>query len=477
MSDLLFKSATELAALVRSGEVSSRELVEESLAQIDAVGEDVNAFTQVRPEQALAEADTIKPGDERPFAGVPTAIKDLAALAGWPVYHGSDLFAEYTPDFDDFVVRRIKDAGFVIVGKTQTPEVGILPVTEPRRFGPARNPWDLERTPGGSSGGAAAAVAAGMLPIAHGSDGGGSIRIPAACTGLVGLKPARGRISRGPLVGDAFLSTDGMLCRTVEDAAHTLDVLQGYEPGDSTWAPPPPEPFADAMRREPSGLRIALVTEPAMTSTVDQVSLGAARSAAARLESLGHSVEEVTPPWHGSGDLLPAFTAVFGTAIGSAVLYGARASGLEPNADTLEPLTLELFRRMNEMTAPEYAVALAFLQGHARGIVEWSRNYDFVITPALGQRPVRIGEIDACSDDPIDDFRRSGHFTPFTAVFNVTGQPAISLPLGVAEDGLPTAVQIVGQPAAEAALLALAAQLEAARGPIEQRPPLAAEPA
>ncbi|HEX8855399.1 MAG TPA: amidase family protein, partial [Thermoleophilaceae bacterium] len=284
-------------------------------------------------------------------------------------------------------------------------------------------------------------------------------------------------ISRGPRIGDAFLSTDGMLCRTVEDTARTLDVLAGYEPGDASWAPPPSEPFADAMLREPSGLRIALVAEPPMPSSIDDVSMGAARSAAALLESLGHSVEEVTPPWHGSRDLLPAFTAIFGTAIASGVLYGARSTGLEPNEETLEPLTLALFRRVNEMTAPDYAVAFGFIQGHARRIVEWALGYDFLITPALGQRPVQIGEIDACSDDPLDDFRRSGVFTPFTAVFNTTGQPAMAFPLGVADDGLPTSVQIVGRPAGEAALLALAAQLEAARGPFEERPPLVAEPA
>ncbi len=212
MSDeLLFKSAFELAALVRSGELRSRELVEASLAQIEALQPELNAFVHLDPEGALQTADAVEAGDERPFAGVPIAIKDTAPVKDMPFTMGSDLFGDFIPPHDAFVVRRLREAGFVIVGKTNMPEFGILPVSEPRRFGPARNPWDTDRTPGGSSGGAAAAVAAGMVPLAHGSDGGGSLRIPAACCGLVGLKPSRGRVSRGPDQGDDFLVSDGVL--------------------------------------------------------------------------------------------------------------------------------------------------------------------------------------------------------------------------------------------------------------------------
>ena len=200
----------------------------------------INAFTHVAHESALAAAEAISPGDPRPFAGVPIAIKDNRPVAGMPLTNGSDLFGDFVPDHDAFLVRRLREAGFVIVGKTSMPEMGILPTTEPRRFGPTRNPWNLERTPGGSSGGSAAAVAAGMVPVAHGNDGGGSIRIPAACCGLVGLKPARGRVSVGPDSGQSFLVCDGALTRTVQDTAALLDVLGGPEPGDATWAPPPP---------------------------------------------------------------------------------------------------------------------------------------------------------------------------------------------------------------------------------------------
>src|SRR5215217_6363834 len=251
-ADLLFRPATELAALVRSGEITARELTETALARIEALEPELNAFTHLDPDGALAAADAVQPGDPRPFAGVPTAIKDTAPVAGMPYTLGSDLFGDYVPQYDAFVARRLRDAGFVFVGKTSLPEFGILPVTEPRRFGPTRNPWDTERTPGGSSGGAAAAVAAGMVPLAHGADGGGSIRIPAACCGLVGLKTARGRISRGPELGDDL-----------------LDLLAGYELGDGNWAPPPTEPFASAAAREPGRLRIGVTTRPPIDVAVD----------------------------------------------------------------------------------------------------------------------------------------------------------------------------------------------------------------
>src|SRR5918998_1571080 len=265
-ADLLFRPAGELAALVRAGELTARELVESALERIEALDPDLNAFVCTDPDGALAAADAVEAGDERPFAGVPIAVKDTAAVAGLPYTLGSHAFGDFVPAHDAFVVRRLREAGFVIVGKTNLPEFGILPVTEPRRFGPTRNPWDPERTPGGSSGGAAAAVAAGMVPLAHGSDGGGSIRIPAACCGLVGLKPSRGRISRGPDQGDDFLVQDGVLTRTVADTAALLDVLAGYEPGDASWAPPPPEPFARTAGREPGRMRIGVTTVPAIES-------------------------------------------------------------------------------------------------------------------------------------------------------------------------------------------------------------------
>jgi amidase len=473
VDDLLTRPATDLAELVRSGEVSSRELVEASLGRIDALQPELNAFVHVAAEGALATADAVKSGDERPFAGVPIAVKDTAQVAGMPYRLGSDIFGDFVAQVDAFVVRRLREAGFVIVGKTSLPEFGILPVTEPRRFGPTRNPWDTERTPGGSSGGAAAATAAGMVPLAHGSDGGGSIRIPAACCGLVGLKPSRGRISRGPEQGDDFLVQDGVLTRTVAETAALLDVLAGYETGDASWAPPPAEPFAAAAEREPGRLRIGVTTTAAIDAPLDPLCEGAVRDAAELLESLGHDVEEVEAPW-AQGGLLEVFTLVFGTPISMGLFFGAQVTGREPAAELVEPLSWTIWNGIRERSALDYLLARTQLGAFSRAIVALWNDYDVVMTPALAQRPVRIGEIDACSAEPWEDFRRSGQFTPYTAIFNVTGQPAISVPLFHGDDGLPLAVQLAGKPAGEGELLALAAQLEAARPWAERRPEAAA---
>jgi len=472
-AELLFRPAAELAGLVRAGEVTSRELVEAAFERIEALDGELNAFVHLDPDGALAAADAVGAGDERPFAGVPIAVKDTAPVAGMPYRMGSDLFGDFVPDHDAFVVRRLREAGFVLVGKTNLPEYGILPVTEPRRFGPTRNPWDTGRTPGGSSGGAAAAVASGMVPLAHGSDGGGSIRIPASCCGLVGLKPSRGRVSRGPDQGDDFLVQDGVLTRTVAETAELLDVISGYEPGDATWAPPPEEPFAQAAQREPGRLRIGFTTEAAIEAELDPLCEKAVQDAARLLGELGHEIEEVRPPWTGK-DLLRTFTLVFGTPIGMGMWFGGQVTGREPSEELVEPLSWTIWEGIRERSPVDYLLARTQLTAFARPIVALWSEYDAVLTPALAQRPVPIGAIDACSANPWEDFRRSGQFTPYTAIFNATGQPAISLPLFLGDDGLPLAVQIAGRPAGEAGLLALAAQLEAARPWADRRPPQSA---
>jgi len=470
-ADLLSRPATELARLVKAGEVTSRELTEASLERIEALDPELNAFVHLDPDGALAAAGSIDPSDERPFAGVPIAIKDTAAVAGMPYRLGSDMFGDFVPPQDAFVVRRLRDAGFVFVGKTNLPEFGILPVTEPRRFGPTRNPWDTERTPGGSSGGAAAAVAAGMVPLAHGSDGGGSIRIPAACCGLVGLKPSRGRISRGPEQGDDLLVQDGVLTRTVSETAALLDVMAGYERGDATWAPPLPEPFAQTAAREPGRLRIGVTTVPAIDmAAIDPLCERAAHDAAGLLESLGHEVEQVDPPWKGQ-ELLRAFTLVFGTPVALGIWFGSQVTGREPSAELVEPLSWKIWEGVRERNPLDYLLARTQLAAASRSIVALWDDFDAIVTPTLAQRPVRTGEIDSCSDDPWEDFHRSGEFTPYTALFNVTGQPAISLPLYHGDDGLPVGVMIAGRPAGEGPLLSLAAQLEAASPWADRRPP------
>jgi len=470
VSGLLRKPALELARMVREREVSSRELVQASLDRIAAT-EALNHWTLTDGEAALDAADGIEGGDERPFAGVPLAIKDLfAPVAGLRMAHGSDLLGDFTPDYDYALVRRFREAGFVLVGKTQTPEFGILPVTEPRRFGPACNPWDPGRTTGGSSGGSAGAVAAGAVPVAHGSDGGGSIRIPAACCGLVGLKPHRGRISRAPDLGDQMLSTDGVLTRTTADTAALLDVMAGYEVGDATWAAPPEAPFAELAARDPGKLRVALTFDMPIETGLDPECERGAREAAAALEELGHEVEEVDAPWKGA-DLLPTFSVLWAANVSASVFHGQIVSGTEPSEENIEPLSKWLWETGKRTAAPQYIAAVAGLQAFSRGLVAFWEGYDLVLTPALAKRPVLHGEIDPCGQNPAHEFKKSGEFTPFTAPFNVTGQPAISVPITHGDDGLPTAAQLVGPPLGEGLLLAVCGQLEQARPWADRVPP------
>jgi amidase len=479
--DLLMRPVLELAELIRSGELGAVELVQASLRRIDELEPQVNAFTYIAHDQALAAAAEVKPGDPRPFAGVPIAIKDNRAVAGMPITMCSELFGTLVPPFDSFCVRRLRAAGFVIVGKTALPEMGILPTTESRRNGPTHNPWNLQRTPGGSSGGSGAAVAAGMVPIAHGNDGGGSIRIPASCCGLVGLKPARGRVSVGPDSGQSFLVSDGILTRTVLDTAATLDVIAGYEPGDATWAPPAAGAYAELTARAsapPTGsstrLRIGLALNPPLDGArLDPVNEAAARDAGALLESLGHELEEITPPWSGL-DLLPDFTRAFGPQVSMTTLIGGQLAGREPTEADVEPLTWMMWERARAQDSLTLLSAQGKLERVARSLVTFFAPYDAVLTPALGARPVAIGEIHGRGPDPWGNYQRSGSFTPYTAIVNVTGQPAISVPLYHGDDGLPTAVQLIGPPAREEVVLALAHQLEQALPWADRRPELAA---
>jgi amidase len=461
-AELMFRGATELAGMVRSGEVSARELVALSLDRIEELNPRLNAFVDVDGERALAAAAQIEAGDERPFAGVPTAIKNNRAVAGLRTTIGCSLLERNVSLHDSNVSRRLKDAGFVIVGTTTLPEYGILPVTEARLFGATRNPWDLERTPGGSSGGAAAAVASGMVPVAHGNDGGGSIRIPAACCGLVGLKPARGRISAAPERAEAPLDVDGMLTRTVADTAAILDVLAGYEPGDVAWAPPPTEPFAAAAAREPRRLRIAVATKPPLAdAAIDPLCLKAVADAAGLLRSLGHEVEEVEPPWQIEG-LQQLFGAVFSIHIATQILYSGMVAGREPTAEDMEPMSWAIHQMTKQIDSVHGLGMEIQLQALTRQLVQFLAHYDALLTPALAERPLPLGTLDTHAPDPMSTFTRSGYFTPFTPIFNASGQPAIAVPLYQGDDGLPLAVQLAGRPAEEATLLSLARQLEIA---------------
>jgi amidase len=475
-SDLMFRPASELAGMVRAGEVSSRELVEISLARIEELNPQLNAFVDVDAERALAAADEVSSGDERPFAGVPIAIKNNRPVNGLRLTYGCSLMKDFVADYDHNVTRRLRDAGFVIVGSTTLPEYGILPVSEARLFGPTRNPWDLERTPGGSSGGSAAAVASGMVPVAHGNDGGGSIRIPAACCGLVGLKPSRGRISAAPELGDSSLGIDGMLTRTVADTAAILDVLEGYETGDATWAPPPSEPFAQSAAGAPGRLRIAATTlAPIAEAVVDPIASQAVTDAAELLRSLGHEVVEVEPPWRVEG-LQELFGVVFSNHIALSIAYSGAVAGRGVggiSSEDMEPMSWAIFSMIQKLSAVQGMAATVQLQAHSRRLVSFLEPYDALLTPALAERPLPLGTLDTAAPEPMSTFTRSGLFTPFTPIFNASGQPGISLPLFQGEDGLPLGVQLVGRPAGEAALLALAAQLELALPWAERRPALA----
>jgi amidase len=468
--DLMFRSALELAAMVRSGELSARELAQVSLDRIEELNPRLNAFVQVDAERALATAAGIGSGDERPFAGVPIAIKNNRPVAGLRLTYGCSLMENFAADYDHNVTRRLKQAGFVIVGSTTLPEYGILPTTEARLFGPTRNPWDPERSPGGSSGGAAAAVAAGMVPVAHGNDGGGSIRIPAACCGLVGLKPQRGRISAAPELGESLLGIDGVLTRTVGDTAAILDVLAGYEAGDATWAPPPATPFAAATTHPPGRLRIAMTNLPPVADAiVDPLCAAAVEQAAGLLRELGHDVEEVTPPWQIDG-LTELFGAVFCTHIGLSIAFSGIVAGREPVAADMEPMSWAIFSMVKKLNAVEGFGATVRLEAFTRQLVQFLEPNDVLLTPALAERPLPLGTLDAGAPNPMETFTRSGLFTPFTPVFNASGQPGISVPLFHGEDGLPLAVQLVGRPAGEDTLIALAAQLEIARPWAARRP-------
>jgi amidase len=469
-TDLMFTPVTDLAARVRGGELAARELVQASLDRIAQLDPELNAFVELDAERALAAADAIEPGDERPFAGVPIGIKANVPVEGLCMNFGSRFLQGHRPGHNAYLIRRLREAGFVIVGVTNMPEFGILPTTEPRQSGPTRNPWDRSRTPGGSSGGSAAAVAAGMVPIAHGNDGGGSIRIPASCTGLVGLKPSRGRISRGPDMGDSFLVSDGVLSHTVSETANLLDVLAGYEVGDSTWAPRPAEPYATSVRRDPGRLRVAMTAANPLDVDVDPECVHGMHQAAELLSSLGHDVEEANPGMPGR-DALRLFIGAFGPAVSMGISYGELLAGRPPNDDEIEPLSRAIHEQSQQTTSVGYLLAVAQLQALARGIVAFFAGYDLLLTPALAERPLPIGECHGYGEDPMADLARSGRFTPFTARFNVTGQPAISVPIGFGEDGLPTNVQIVGKPLGEDTLLQVAGQIEAARPWAQHRPP------
>lgn len=464
-------TALDQADAVRRGELHPSELVEHALARVEALDPLLGAFTTVTP--AAARAAARGPHPDGVLAGVPTAVKDLALTAGVETRFGSRTYAGFVPDVDDDAARLMRAAGMVSLGKTASPEFGLPPYTEPAGYPPAVTPWDPARLAGGSSGGAAAAVAGGLVAVAHGTDGGGSIRIPAACCGLVGLKTSRGLVSRGPVGGDPLgMSVSGPLARTVTDAAALLDVLAAAVPGEP-WPPPGPTTghLEAARRAEPGPLRIGRYAEPPVPdAVVDPAGLAAYEQVTTTLVELGHDVVEVdsgiTP------DFLPAFETIW------AVL--AHATPVPPGTEhLLEPLTAWMRERGAAVDAPRYLAATQAAVGLGRRIVRaHAASVDVVLTPMLAQLPRPVGWFR--DQEPAEDFARQKRFTPFTAAYNVTGQPALSLPVAWgrpadAPEGppLPVSVQLVGLSGADALLLALGAQVHAAVGwDATRRPPL-----
>jgi amidase len=453
---LAFLPALEQARLVRDGEVSSRELVQLYLDRIERFDDELKAYVTVVADQALSAAEAPPPG---PFSGVPLPIKDLVETAGIRTTFSCKALADYVPTQDAELVRRLRAAGFVVIGKTNTPEFGITAVTESELNGICRNPWSPGHTPGGSSGGAAAAVAAGLAAIAQGSDGGGSIRIPSSCCGLYGIKPTRGRVSPAPR-GDTYgLSVAGPIARTVSDAAAFLDAVAGSLPGDPYRAPPPERPFLDEVGADPGRLRVGLALEPPHPVPVDDVCVAAASEAAALIEELGHDVEPFSLPQ--SEEAWRLFAVVWATI---PAVYPV------DDASLLEPINRTFLEQAQQISSADYVRAYTGLQVQGRTFATACAEYDVVLTPTLAKPPVPIGWVFE-PEDPWEQSRRAGAFTPFTPPVNVAGLPAVSVPFTATDDGLPIGIQLIGRAVDEATLIRLSAQLEEARPWADRTPP------
>jgi amidase len=494
-----------LAELVRDRQVAAGELVEAALARIEARNPALNAVVHTMAEQARAEAsgEGAGPSGESslgaagqpspgPFAGVPLVLKDLmAAVAGEPLTSSCRFLANYVPDHDSELVRRLRRAGFVFVGKTNTPEFGIMAVTEPRFRGPARNPWDTDRTPGGSSGGSAAAVAAGITPLAHGGDGGGSIRIPASCCGLFGLKPSRGRVPLGPDFGEAWggFVQEHVLTRSVRDSAAVLDATAGADESAPYAAPPAARSFLSAVTADPGRLRVAFTSEPFFGRSTHAECRAAVEDAAKLCESLGHEVQEATPRFDKAA-ARRAFMVVVAAGVARDVARAGELMGQGPTKAGFEPATWFLRSAGRRLSAEDYEAALDTAHEVRRSFAAFFADFDILLTPTLPQPPVAVGALqphglDAASLRVLPYLPLGPALQPLlvkfatdtweamgnTMVFNQTGQPAMSVPLAWSTGGLPIGLQFAARYGEEATLFSLAGQLETARPWAQRRPP------
>lgn len=465
--------ATDQAALVARGEVTPAELLEAALERIARLDPELHALTF----RWFHEARSTAAGDlpDGPFRGVPFLLKDLHAhMAGRPLSNGNVALAEAAPSSprSTTLVERYEAAGFVIAGRTNSPELGSVPTTEPVAWGPTRNPWDLDRTPGGSSGGSGAAVASGMVPIAHASDGGGSIRIPASCCGLIGLKPTQGRITVGPYRDESNLGVEHCLSRTVRDTAALLDATHGPGVGDTVLAPAPARPYLDEVGADPGRLRIGLLDHAPQGTPIDDDCAEAARSAAAMLEGLGHHVEPGFPEALADPTVTGRFLALWATGMAMGLRGCEELLGRPLAEDEVEPVNWVQAEYAKTLHATDLAEALAASAAFRRRTQQWwADGWDLLLTPTLGEVPLALGTLANDPENPLHPLARAGAFVPFTPAWNMTGQPAISLPLHRTADGVPVGVQLVAAYGREDVLIQVAAQLESAHPWAHLHPP------
>ena len=473
-SELAGLDATRCAALVRSGELTPLELVDAAIDRAEQVNGTLNAIVTEMYDHAR---DTARSHSGTGiFAGVPFLVKDfLAEVEGVRFTEASSFLSDYVPAEDSELVRRFRAAGLVFIGKTNTPEFAIGPTTEPRLFGATRNPWDPARTPGGSSGGAAAAVSARVVPMAHGNDAGGSIRIPASCCGLVGLKPSRGRVPLGPHYGDLFsgLVAELGVTRSVRDTAALLDAVAGPAVGDPYFPAPPARSYTNEVDRPPGALKIGFCSETPLGDPTDPECERAVRDAAALCESLGHDVEEVRPEF--DADVLwTTFTTLVSAGAAWAIADWERRTGRTAEPDHFEPFVWAFAERGRSLGAHEYLLAVQDMQRTVRDVSAYFDRFDVWLTPTLGQPPVELGTLVYDGRDPFELRRRCGRFSPYTWVSNTSGQPAISVPLHWTASGLPVGTHFVARWGEEATLIRLAGQLERACPWADRRPGICA---
>jgi amidase len=471
--------ASAQAELVRTGQVSAAELVDAAIARVEKLDPELNAVIHRQFDQARERA--AGPLPDGPFRGVPFLLKDFAAHeAGQPFHEGLRLAKElnFVEDSDTELVRRFRAAGFVTIGRTNTPELAILPTTEPEAYGATRNPWDVTRSTGGSSGGSAAAVASRMVAVAHANDGGGSIRIPASECGLVGLKPTRARTTLGPEFGDVMggLVCEHVVTRSVRDTAAVLDAVCGGMPGEPYDALPPRRRYAAESGFTPEPLRIGLRTAaPGGQVTTHPDCVAAAEAAGTLLERLGHRVEPATPDGLDDPEFIPQFISMWSAGNAWALdWWSRRLGGRVIGQDDVEPLTWALAELGRSISAPQWLSAREWLQANTRRMAAWWEDWDLLLTPTLAEPPPTLGQFGSTADNPLAGLFRAAALVPFTPPFNVTGQPAISLPLHWNDRGLPIGVQLVAARNGEDRLIQVAAQLEAAAPWADRKPPVCA---